>query len=75
MAAEYWKSSRLLGGSGREITDLVGVNNDYLLNYVANYYGIAIMLLIGLLLFAVAARVIHVSFSQKNPLVMIMGCG
>ncbi len=75
MAAEYWKSSRLLGGSGREITDLVGVNNDYLLNYVANYYGIAIMLLIGLLLFAVAARVIHVSFSQKNPLGMIMGCG
>ncbi len=74
-AAEYLENSRLLGGSGNEITNLAGIQNDYLLNFVANDYGMAAMLFIGLLLLAVAARVIHVSFRQGNSLGMMMGCG
>lgn len=75
MIMEYSKSIRLFGSSGREIMDLPGINNNYLLNFVANYYGMAAMLFIGLLLLAVAARLIHVSFGQGHPLGMMMGCG
>ncbi len=74
-AAEYLKGSRLIGGSGEEMMNLPGIQNDYLLNFVANYYGMAAMLVISLLLLAVAARVIQVSFGQGNPLGMIMGSG
>lgn len=74
-AAEYLKGSRLIGGSGEEMMNLPGIQNDYLLNFVANYYGMAAMLIISLLLLAVAARVIQVSFGQGNPLGMIMGSG
>lgn len=74
-AAEYLKYSRLIGSSGEEMMNLPGIQNDYLLNFVANYYGMAVMLVISLLLLAVAARVIQVSFGQGNPLGMIMGCG
>ena len=75
MIVECSKSIRLFGSSGREIMDLPSINNDYLLNFVANYYGMAAMLFVGLLLLAVAARVIHVSFGQGYPLGMMMGCG
>ncbi len=75
MASECLKNSRLIGGSGGEITNLASIQNEYLLNFVANDYGMAAMVFIGLLLLAVAARVIHVSFRQGNSLGMIMGCG
>ncbi len=75
MIMEYAKSIRFIGSSGREFTDLSGINNDHLLNFVANDYGMAVLLLIGILLFAVAARIIHVSCGQGNPLGMMIGCG
>ncbi len=75
MIMEYAKSIRFIGSSGRELTDLSSINNDHLLNFVANDYGMAALLFIGILLFAVAARIIHVSCGQRHPLGMMMGCG
>lgn len=76
LSTEYMRSSRLLGNSGKEIIGwMPELGKDYILTFLASYYGIAAALLISLLLLAVAAWIIRISFGQRNQLGMIMGCG
>ena len=76
LAAEYIKSSRLIGGSGREIVDwLPEFGSDYILVFLAVYCGIAVAFSAGLLILAIAAKTIRIAFGQKNQLGMMMGCG
>lgn len=76
LSVEYMKNSRFLGNSGREIVGwMPELGKDYILTFLASYYGIAAALLVSLLLLAIAAWMIRVSFGQKNQLGMIMGCG
>ena len=76
MAAEYIRGSRFIGSSGREIVGwLPGIGSDYILVFLASYYGIIVALAAGLLILAVAAKAIRIAFRQKNQLGMMMGCG
>lgn len=70
------KSSRFIGNSGTETIGWIPeIGGDYLLIFLSSYCGIAVALLAGLLLLAVSAKAIQISFGQKNQLGMIMGCG
>lgn len=76
LAVEYIRSSRLIGNSGKEIIDwLPEMGSDYILVFLASYYGILAALVAGVLILAIAAKTIHIAFGQKNQLGMMMGCG
>ncbi len=72
--------SALLGGSEsgiRRISETVPEMfvSDYTLVGIGSVFGIAAVAVLLLLLIALVAKIFHISFSQKNQLGMMVGCG
>lgn len=73
---EYSESSRILGGSGKEIVGyLPDYYSSYILAFLGNNYGTIISVLICALLLIISLKIFRISLCQKNQLGMIMGCG
>lgn len=76
VATDFMRNSHWIGKSGQEMIGVVpDMNSDYLLLFLASYYGVAAVVLVGLLLLVVVTRMVHIALSQKNQLGMIMGLG
>lgn len=76
---EMMDASRLIGENkegGKAFTDAwPGLNTDYILTHITSYYGlIAAAVLVGLLAWLIV-KMLRISFTQKNQLGMMMGCG
>lgn len=76
LVLQVLENSKFIGNSGMEAAGRIPeMDSSYPLVFLASYCGIAAALLAGLLLLAVAAKAIQISFGQKNQLGMMMGCG
>lgn len=76
LAIDFMRNSHWMGKSGQEMVGVVpDINNDYLLLFLASHYGVAAVVLVGLLLLVVVTRMVHIAFGQRNQLGMIIGCG
>lgn len=73
---ELLNESQFVGGNGMDIpANLPEYNTNFIFNYIVSTYGIlAGVILCGILAFLVI-KIFETSFSQKNQLGMIMGCG
>lgn len=73
---EYIENSRLWGNSGNLFEGYVSdYESDYVMTFVASYYGIAVAVLLFAVVLYIAARMFRISLRQKNQLGMMMGCG
>lgn len=62
-------------GIRSEITDILGIQSDYVLLHAASYYGIFLLLIVVGLLAVLCCKMFRLTLGQKNQLGMILGAG
>lgn len=76
MVEEYFRNSRLLGGSGETVAGLLpDYNSDYILTFLSVYFGIAAAALACVLIGVISVKAFRIALGQKNRLGMMMGLG
>ena len=72
----FWKTNRLVGESGADITEnLPKFNTDYILTYLSSVYGTIAAILLCCIVAVLILAVFNTAMKQKNQLGMMMGCG